>query len=98
MRFCHVMVHEITHMFGLHHCIYYECLMNGTMSATEQQQCGIRILCPICLKKLKQNLKFNTTERFNELIYVCNQLGFTEEAQIYTQLIGALTYIEHECK
>ena len=35
MRFCHVMVHEITHLFGLRHCIYYECLMNGTMTAKE---------------------------------------------------------------
>ena len=53
MRFCHVMVHEITHMFGLRHCIYYECLMNGMISTKEQRQCGIKTLCPICLKKLK---------------------------------------------
>ena len=53
MHLCHVMVHEITHLFGLRHCIYYECLMNGVMSAEEQKQCGIRILCPVCLKKLK---------------------------------------------
>ena len=53
MRSCHIMVHEIGHMFGLRHCIYYECLMNGLNSAEEQRQGGIRILCPVCQKKLK---------------------------------------------
>lgn len=28
-RSCSTMVHEIGHMFGLKHCIYYECTMNG---------------------------------------------------------------------
>ena len=26
---CHVMVHETGHMFGITHCTYYECTMNG---------------------------------------------------------------------
>ena len=33
MRACAIMCHEIGHQFGLRHCIYYECLMNGIMSA-----------------------------------------------------------------
>jgi len=32
---CHTMAHEIGHMFGLHHCVYYECLMNGYNSMAE---------------------------------------------------------------
>ena len=28
-----VMAHEITHMFGVRHCIYYNCLMNGSNHA-----------------------------------------------------------------
>ena len=31
-RSCHTMAHEISHMFGLKHCIYYECIMNGSNS------------------------------------------------------------------
>jgi len=34
-RACHVIVHEIGHMFGIWHCVYYECTMNGFNSATE---------------------------------------------------------------
>jgi len=32
---CHIMCHEIGHQFGLQHCIYYECLMNGVNGADE---------------------------------------------------------------
>ena len=32
MRVCKIGAHELGHMFGLPHCIYYECLMMGTMS------------------------------------------------------------------
>lgn len=28
-RACKIMAHEISHMFGLRHCIYFKCLMNG---------------------------------------------------------------------
>lgn len=28
-RACKVMTHEIGHMFGIRHCIHYECGMNG---------------------------------------------------------------------
>jgi hypothetical protein len=30
-RACKTMCHEICHMFGLKHCVFYECLMNITL-------------------------------------------------------------------
>jgi archaemetzincin len=86
MYACHVMAHEIGHMFGLYHCIYYECLMNGINSADEQRR-NVRIFCPVCLKKLKCNLKFNVKKRFEKLIEVCQKLGFEEETQKYIELL-----------
>ena len=62
--------------------------MNGIMSAEEQRQGGIRILCPVCQKKLKQNLKFDSGARFERLAEVCDQLGFTEEAAIYRKILS----------
>ena len=92
MYACHVMAHEIGHMFGLYHCIYYECLMNGINSSDEQRR-TLRIFCPVCLKKLKSNLKFDTKKRFEKLIQVTKQLGFDEEAEKYIELLkGAETY------
>ena len=81
------MAHEVGHMFGLRHCIYYECLMNGINSAEEQRAGGIRMFCPCCLKKLKQNLKFDAKSRFEKLINVCLELGFEEEADAYLNLL-----------
>lgn len=98
MRACHIMAHELCHMFGLRHCIYYECLMNGIDSAREQRQGGIRVLCPVCLKKLKHNIKFETEARFTELARVCDEIGFTEEASIYRALVDVPKQIDENSK
>lgn len=62
--------------------------MNGINSAEEQRQGGIRILCPVCHKKLKQNLKFDSKARFEKLAEACDELGFAEESAIYRKLIS----------
>lgn len=73
---CHTMAHEIGHMFALHHCPYYECLMNGYNSMEEQMARKNNTLCPVCLKKLKLNVKFDTRKRFEELLKAATELGF----------------------
>lgn len=66
------MVHEITHMFGLKHCIYFECTMNGTNGPGDSPKKGkVRSLCPVCLVKLKLNVKFDSRARFEKLAEVC---------------------------
>jgi archaemetzincin len=76
---CHTMAHEIGHMFALHHCPYYECLMNGYNSLEEQIQRKNNTLCPICLKKLKLNIGFDTRQRFENLLKAATELKFTQE-------------------
>ena len=78
-RSCSTMVHEIGHMFGLKHCIYYECTMNGSNGSFEDRYPD-RTLCPICLAKLKLNAKFDCSERFQHLIEASNELGFATMA------------------
>ena len=77
------MVHEIGHMFGLKHCIYYECTMNGTNGSFESGRVKNKTLCPICLAKLKLNCKFDCRERFLKLIDVSRALGMESKAQLY---------------
>ena len=62
--------------------------MNGINSAEEQRNGGIRILCTVCHKKLKQNLKFDSIARFTKLAETCEQLGFPDEAAVYRKLIA----------
>jgi archaemetzincin len=30
LRACRLLTHEICHLFGIEHCIFYSCLMNGS--------------------------------------------------------------------
>ena len=57
---CGTMVHEICHMFGFKHCIYYECTMNGSMGCTERVARPDDGMCPMCTYKLKANVGFDT--------------------------------------
>lgn len=82
------MAHEISHMFGLRHCIYYECLMNGTMSAQELSRKHNHTICPVCLKKLKINLKFDTKVWLEKMHEVATGLNFEKEAIFYATLLG----------
>ena len=77
------MVHEIAHMFGLKHCIYYECTMNGSNGSFEYDYMPNRTLCPICLAKLVSNAKFDCRERYVKLAEAANSLGFDDEKLVY---------------
>ena len=78
------MVHEIVHMFGIEHCIYYECIMNGSNGSFEEAYGEKeKTLCPHCLAKLQMNIKFDTSERHKQLFAACQKLGFYESAKIY---------------
>eukprot|EP01084_Bolivina_argentea_P054436 99825_1 len=63
-----VLLHEIGHLFGLKHCVYFDCLMNGSNHIEEADSRPIH-LCPICLHKLYfSRLKnFNNETKLNIL-------------------------------
>jgi len=67
MRSCSVLTHEIGHLFGIYHCVYFECCMNGSNSLPESDAQPL-YLCPICLRKLQYVSKFNIGERY-KLLY-----------------------------
>lgn len=37
-RACKVMTHEIGHMFGIKHCVYFNCVMNGSNGEEENRK------------------------------------------------------------
>lgn len=68
-----VLSHEIGHMFGMHHCIYFSCLLNGSNHQHESDS-RIMFLCPVCLRKLKHVVKFDVLERYKEMLRIFHSL------------------------
>ncbi|CAG9333264.1 unnamed protein product [Blepharisma stoltei] len=66
------MTHEIFHMFGVKHCIFYKCIMNGSNSLEESAK-KPGSLCPVCLQKLKYSLDFDILERYRRLEAITNR-------------------------
>jgi archaemetzincin len=65
-RCCRVIAHEIGHMAGIGHCIYFRCLMNGSSSLAESDRRPLH-LCPIDLRKLQWLIGFDFGERYSRL-------------------------------
>ena len=61
-----VVNHELCHTFGMRHCIFFTCLMNGT-SGYEEASKKVEHLCPICVRKLQLAIEFDMLERYEKL-------------------------------
>ena len=84
-----VLCHEIGHLFGLSHCIWWKCTMNGTNGGDLENM--PMHLCPMDLTKLHEALAFDVIEREQALKALWTSLGFDEDAQFSQQLLSALT-------
>jgi archaemetzincin len=79
LRCCKIVAHETGHMFGMNHCIAYQCLMNGCNHLGELDSQPLH-LCPVCLKKLQNSVGFNCTERYKKLAAFYKKAGLDNEA------------------
>lgn len=77
-RSCRVLAHETAHMFGLEHCIWYRCLMNGSNHLDESDARPLH-LCPVDLRKLQWSIGFDVSERYRQLREFCRQVKFDDE-------------------
>ena len=73
-RACKVVTHEIGHMFGLRHCIHYECAMNGCNHIQESQSRPLQY-CVVCFRKLHHAIGFDVLERYRAIVAVCEEFG-----------------------
>ncbi|KAF6092164.1 archaelysin family metallopeptidase 2 [Phyllostomus discolor] len=67
LRSCKTLTHEIGHIFGLRHCQWLACLMQGSNHLEEADRRPLH-LCPICLRKLQCAIGFNIIERYKALV------------------------------
>ncbi|XP_060063750.1 uncharacterized protein LOC132544200 [Ylistrum balloti] len=65
-RSCKLLVHEIGHLLGIDHCIYYDCCMNGSGHLTEDFRQPMH-LCPVDLHKLHTLVGFDVVSRYQAL-------------------------------
>ncbi|AWV89446.1 archaemetzincin [Bradymonas sediminis] len=75
-----VMAHEIGHMYGLTHCTYFECGLNGSNYLDESDRRPIH-LCPVCLRKLHWSADLDPAQRYFELDKAYQMLGFRDSAE-----------------
>jgi archaemetzincin len=74
-----VAVHEMGHVLTLKHCVFYRCVMNGSNSVAEMDAQPPHP-CPVCLAKLRANLRFDPRARYERLEALYRRQGLTDEA------------------
>jgi len=77
-RLLKISSHEIGHMFGLHHCINANCVMNGTNSMEETDRHSIR-LCSVCQRKLNSCIAYDNEKRLTDLEKYFKKNNLTDE-------------------
>lgn len=80
LRSCKVLAHEAGHMFGIHHCTFRRCVMNGSNHELELDASPLH-LCPVDLRKLYFSIGFDVIEHHRRLLEFSETHGFAEEAR-----------------
>jgi archaemetzincin len=79
-RSCKMLAHETAHMFGIGHCIYFHCALNGSNHLKESDATPMN-LCPICLRKLQSSVGFDVLAYYQHLASFYRRAGFRDEAR-----------------
>jgi len=77
-RSCKVLAHETGHLFGIMHCVWFRCLMNGSNHLAEADARPMH-LCPVDLRKLQAAVGFDVVERYRRLRDFHRQAGVEDE-------------------
>jgi archaemetzincin len=83
-------LHETGHMFGIDHCIAYECGMNGSNSLEESDR-GPMGFCPECEQKIWWAFKTDPVKRYRRLVEFAKAHDLKEEAKVWQASLDALT-------
>ncbi|KAH8811966.1 hypothetical protein F5884DRAFT_671082 [Xylogone sp. PMI_703] len=71
-RCCRTASHELGHCFGIDHCVYYACAMQGSASIIEDAR-QPPYLCPIDLVKVLKSTGSSNVERYQALLRFCDK-------------------------
>lgn len=73
-RLCKTASHELGHCFGMDHCVYYACIMQGTSGLTEDVRQPPH-LCPVDLAKVLHATATNPSQRYRALLGFCERFA-----------------------
>jgi archaemetzincin len=88
-RSCATIAHETSHIFGIDHCIYFQCLMNGSNNLEESDRQPMH-LCPIDLRKLHYSIGFNVVKRYERLRKFYYSVGVKDEVEWLDRRLAGL--------
>ena len=89
LRACKVLSHELGHMFGMQHCIYFHCDMNGANNLQQTDDSPLH-LCPVCLRKTYEAIGYDPVERYRQLGKYYDQYKMESEAKWIQQRLSEL--------
>ena len=78
-RSCKVLAHETGHMFGIAHCVFFRCVMNGVDHLAELDSRPLHF-CPVDLRKFYDSTQFDPVARYAHLRDFFREAGFADEA------------------
>ncbi|XP_062607347.1 archaemetzincin-2-like [Saccostrea cucullata] len=78
--------HEIGHLFGISHCDFFLCGMNGSSSVEEAMSQPL-FFCPVCLRKLQHVCKFDIVQRYRDLRQFFYSLNKTVPCENFQQCV-----------
>ena len=79
LRTIKIATHETGHMFSMHHCIAYNCVMSGSNHLAETDSHPIDA-CPECMAKVCWFSHISPAERYHRLENVCRENGLVKQA------------------
>ena len=79
-RGCRLLVHEISHLLGMDHCVFFDCCMNGSGHLEEDFRQSMH-LCPVDLRKLHTLIGFDVCARYEKLQTFYAQHNMKPEAE-----------------
>jgi archaemetzincin len=76
-------------MFGMRHCIYYQCVVNGSNHINESDSRPLHF-CPVCLRKLYASFPEDPVVRYQRILKTFNDIGLNEEAKWFADRLRVM--------
>nr|XP_054762206.1 uncharacterized protein LOC129268713 [Lytechinus pictus] len=84
--------HEMCHLFGISHCVFFHCAMNESKSVKEALSQPL-YLCPVCLRKLQKFFGFDVTSRYRGLLEICQGVQSSYPSEQMKETIAWLSRV-----